>query len=116
MNRTRDDFGARYRASTRQPEPPPAVVAAAAFMATASGFLSLALPAELVLPALSGALIVAALAVATFAWARPTRRIEPSRITYWDISGALYLIGCGAAVLGEVESLVPLMEEIKLRR
>jgi len=115
MNRTRDDFGARCRASTRQPEPPPAV-AAAAFMATAIGVLSLALPAELVLPALSGALIVAALAVATFAWARSARCIEPSRITYWDISGALYLIGCGAAVLGEVESLVPLMEEIKLRR
>ena len=91
-------------------------MAAAAFVATAIGLLSLALPADLVLPALSGALIVAGLAVATFAWARSARCIEPSRITYWDISGALYLIGCGAAVLGEVESLVPLIEEIKLRR
>jgi hypothetical protein len=70
----------------------------------------------LVLPVASGALIVAALAIAALGWLRATEPIDPARITYRDISGALYLLGCGAAVFGEVETVLPLMEGIKLKR
>jgi hypothetical protein len=90
-------------------------VIAALLMASTIGLHALLLPAHLVLPALSGTLTVAALAVAVFAWWRPAAT-SSSRISCWDYSGALYFVGCGAAILGEAEFVAALMEEIKVRR
>jgi hypothetical protein len=71
---------------------------------------------NLVLPALSGILAVAALALAAVGRMWPAERRASASITYWDISGALCLVACGAAVFGEADSVLPLMEEIKLLR
>jgi len=75
------------------------------------------LPFALVLPlfsvaAIAGAAAVASLAV-SLAWTQPRgprqTRIT-SRITYWDIAGALTLVGIVAALLSDPEQVVPLME------
>jgi len=71
---------------------------------------------ELVLPILSAMMIAGALGVALIAWSQPGDRVDPAHVTYWDLSGALYFLGCGAAILGEAEAIVPLMEEVKFRR
>jgi hypothetical protein len=80
------------------------------------GVVALSLTPPLVLPALSGILTVAALALAALGRMWPADRRASASITYWDISGALYLVACGAAVFGEADSVLPLMEEIKLQR
>jgi hypothetical protein len=116
MSERQDVIQARVRRRWRHSEPPGAPLTAAALMASAIGLHVLLLPAPLVLPALSGVFIVAALGLAGFAWLRPAGRSTPTQITYWDVSGALYFLGCGAAMLGEAEYIVPLMEEIKLKR
>jgi hypothetical protein len=116
MRERQEVISARLRRRWRQPEPSGALIAAAALMASAIGLHALLLPAQLVLPTLSGVFIIAALGLAGFAWLRPVRRTAPTQITCWDVSGALYFIGCGAAMLGEAEYIVPLMEEIKLKR
>jgi hypothetical protein len=116
MSERRDVTNGRLRSRWRQPEPPAALMIATALMAAAIGLHALLLPAQLVLPALSGVFIVAALGLAGFAWLRPAARSTPTQITCWDVSGALYFLGCGAAMLGEAEYIVPLMEEIKLKR
>jgi hypothetical protein len=116
MNERQDIINARLRRRWRQPEPPAALMMATALMASVIGLHALLLPAQLVLPTLSGIFIVAALGLAGFAWLRPAGRSTPTQITYWDVSGALYFLGCGAAMLGEAEYIVPLMEEIKLKR
>jgi len=78
--------------------------------------VALSLTPPLVLPALSGILAVAALALAAVGRMWPAERRASASITYWDISGALCLVACGAAVFGEADSVLPLMEEIKLLR
>jgi hypothetical protein len=80
------------------------------------GVIALSLTPPLVLPALSSILTVAALALAALGRMWPADRRASASITYWDISGALYLVACGAAVFGEADSVLPLMEEIKLQR
>jgi hypothetical protein len=116
MREREDVINVRLQRRARQPEPPRALIIATALMASTIGLHALLLPAQLVLPALSGVFIVAALGLAAFAWMRPVVRTKPTQITYWDVSGALYFLGCGAAMLGEAEYIVPLMEEIKLKR
>jgi hypothetical protein len=116
MSDRQDVIDVQLRRRARQPEPPRGLIIATALMASAIGLHALLLPAQLVLPTLSGVFIVAALGLAGFAWLRPAPRSKPTQITYWDVSGALYFLGCGAAMLGEAEYIVPLMEEIKLKR
>jgi hypothetical protein len=116
MSERQEVINARLRRHWRQPEPPTALIIATALMASAIGLHALLLPAQLVLPTLSGVFIIAALGLAGFAWLRPAGRSKPTQITYWHVSGALYFLGCGAAMLGEAEHIVPLLEEIKLKR
>ena len=97
------------------PWPQPALIIAALLIASTIGLHALLLPAHLVLPALSGTLTVTAFAVAVFAWWRPAA-VSSRRISYWDYSGALYFLGCGAAILGEADFVAALLEEIKVRR
>jgi hypothetical protein len=61
-------------------------------------------------------MIVAALAIALIAWLRADDCPDPARVTFWDISGALCFLGCGAAIFGEAEAIVPLMGEVNLRK
>jgi hypothetical protein len=72
------------------------------------GTAALSLPAPLVLPIASIVLLILAAAVALIAWRLP--RVPPEYVTYWDISGALTLIGVFAALLGDPEQVIPLLE------
>jgi hypothetical protein len=67
------------------------------------------LPFALVLPLFSVVVIGGAAAIAFLAWTQP---LQPSavRITYWDVAGALTLIGITAALLSDPDQVVPLME------
>ena len=66
-------------------------------------------PSELVLPAVSVAATVVAAATAVTAYASP--RLAALRpVNGWDIAGALTLIGCAAAILGEIEPLVEFLK------
>lgn len=66
------------------------------------------LPAGFMLPAVCTLLFAAACAVALPAW---RSRAAPSAWpTYWDVAGALMLIGVGAAALLQPEQLVALVE------
>jgi prepilin signal peptidase PulO-like enzyme (type II secretory pathway) len=96
----------------------PHIMLAVATLAAAAviGVHAAVLPPELVLPALSVMLIASALCVALFALLFPSGRGGAAHITCWDVSGALYLFGCCAAVLGEPEGVIALMEEIKIRK
>jgi hypothetical protein len=67
--------------------------------------------ATMLLPALSAVFVVAAgllTAVAFMCKAAPD-----TRITWWDVSGALYFLGCAAAVLGEPDLIIPITEEAR---
>lgn len=97
------------------PWPQPALIVAALLITLTIGLHALLLPAHLVLPALSGTLTVAAFAVAVCAWWSPAAT-SSRRISYWDYSGALYFLGCGAAILGEADFVAALLEDIKVRR
>jgi hypothetical protein len=76
---------------------------------------ALTLPPELVMPALSASLVVAAAGVAAVACFVGTDRAM-TRATCWDVSGALYLFGCFAGVLSEPEGVLAMMEEIRIRK
>jgi len=78
----------------------------------AATFAALAwkVPFALVLPLFSVVLIAGAVAVAALAWASSSEPRRPARVTYWDIAGALTLIGIVAALLSDPEQVVPLME------
>jgi hypothetical protein len=88
--------------------------------ALAIGFLTLLtavvylLPAELVLPALSVAALLAAFAVALTTWLSP-RLASLRPINGWDIAGALTLIGCAAAIMGEIEPLIEFLKPLPER-
>jgi hypothetical protein len=67
------------------------------------------LPRALVLPTVSVAAVLAAALTALIAWSRP-RNPQSERVTYWDVAGALTLIGVCAALLSDPEAAIPLME------
>lgn len=66
------------------------------------------LPQPLVLPAISILLLAASALIALVAWRRP--RPHQSQLGYWDLAGALTLIGIAAALLSEPDQVVPLLE------
>lgn len=76
-----------------------AVVAAAAVLAPS-------LSKDHLLPATSVLLFVLAAAVALVAWRRPARG---PRLTYWDVAGALTLIGLCVAAAVEPEQMIRLV-------
>jgi hypothetical protein len=83
-----------------------AVAAALAVVAIAAA--ASALPMPLILPVGSVLLLLLACSVAFIAARAP--RLEPGRVSYWDVSGALTLIGICAALLSEPEQVLPLLE------
>jgi hypothetical protein len=68
-----------------------------------------ALPGDFALPVASTLLLVMAAVTALSAWFCD-RGSDPGRVTYWDVAGALTLIGIGAATLGDPDQLVRIFE------
>lgn len=81
---------------------------------TALATAILLLPSELVLPSISVAALAAAAIVGVTAWLSP-RLASLTPINGWDIAGALTLIGCAAAILGEIEPLIEFLKPIPER-
>jgi hypothetical protein len=82
-----------------------AVAAAFAVLAGAAG----ALPGGLAAPAAATLLLATAAAAAFAGWLRGNRA-DAARLTYWDVAGALTLVGIGAAALVEPEELARLFD------
>lgn len=78
------------------------------------GALALWLPPEVVLPAVCVVALVAAIVVAAVAFAMPATA-RPAPVTAWDVAGALTLIGCAAAILGEIEPLIEFLKPLPER-
>jgi hypothetical protein len=77
--------------------------------ASAAGTLVWTLPAPLVLPAIGVLATLAAAAMALVAWL--TAQQMTTALTYWDIAGALTVVGIFAALLSEPELALPLLED-----
>ena len=88
-----------------------AVALAGALGAAAAAFVTalVLLPAAMVFPVTGAALVLAAASVALIACTAPTESGH-SRLVLWDISGALAVIGLCAALFGEPEQAVVLLE------
>lgn len=84
---------------------------AGAFVAATAGFTAalFLLPPMMVFPATALGLLVTAATFALIAWASPPET-GASRIIFWDFSGALTVIGLCAALFGEPEQAVALLE------
>ena len=89
---------------------PPIVFTATVLIAfSALAVSTAALPRDLVLPLISTLFLVAAALVALLAWLRE-RAIDPVRLSYWDVAGALTLIGICAGTLVDPDQLVRLVQ------
>ena len=62
-------------------------------------------PADLILPAISVLALTAAALIGIAAFIMPALG-RPRPVSAWDLAGALTLIGCAAAMLGEIEPVV----------
>ena len=84
---------------------------AGAFAAAAAGFAAalVLLPPAMVFPITALGLLVTAATFALIAWASPPET-GPSRLLFWDFSGTLTVIGLCAALFGEPEQAVALLE------
>lgn len=84
----------------------------AAFAAAAAAFIVAwhAAP-SFVLPTISLILLGCAATIAVIAWARPVQ--NGRTITYWDVTGALTLIGISAALLSDPDIALPLLDSGK---
>ncbi len=68
------------------------------------------LPHPIVLPILSVAAIVGAIIVALIAWLSK-RRETAADLSYWDVVGAMTMVGICAALLSDPEQAIPLLEQ-----
>jgi hypothetical protein len=67
--------------------------------------MCLLLPLPVVLPAFGFWSLAFAGLMAFFAWWRPRPRAADT-VNAWDLAGAFTLIGCAAAILGEIEYML----------
>jgi hypothetical protein len=82
-----------------------------AAIAAASAALIVALfllPPAMVFPVTGLALVLAAATFAAIAWASPPE--VGNRLVFWDIAGAMTVLGLCAALLGEPEQAIALIE------
>jgi hypothetical protein len=86
-----------------------ALTAAGAALVTAL-FL---VPPPLVLPVTATGLVVAAATIGLLAWGAPGE-VGDTRLIFWDFAGALTLIGLCAALFGEPEQAVALLERNRM--
>jgi hypothetical protein len=66
------------------------------------------LPPALVFPVTGCALVVAAATFALIAWASPPE--AGNRLVFWDVAGAMTVLGLVAALFGEPEQAVALLD------
>jgi hypothetical protein len=85
------------------------LILAIAGLLASGAVLAWSLPPALVLPGLSVLVLLSATAAAVIGWLRPCRP-RTDRVNYWDVAGALTLIGVCAALLSDVEQVMPLLE------
>ncbi len=78
------------------------------------GVMAWWLPPEIVLPAVSAVALAAAAVVAVVAFSMPATS-RPGPVTAWDVAGALTLIGCAAAILGEIEPVIEYLKPLPER-
>jgi hypothetical protein len=92
-----------------------AIALSGALAAAASAFVAalFMLPPAMVFPVTGAALVFAAASFALIAWASPPE-IGRSRLVFWDISGALAVIGLCAALFGEPEQAVALLDRDRM--
>jgi hypothetical protein len=92
-----------------------AIALSGAFAAGAAAFLAalVLLPAAMVFPVTGVALVFAAATFALIAWATPGD-VGASRLVFWDMSGALAVIGLCAALFGEPEQAVALLDRDRM--
>ncbi len=69
-----------------------------------ASYVSRAIGPGSLLPVMSGALFAAAALLATIGWRE--RKAKPDTVSYWDVAGAVTLIGCAAAVMSEPENVM----------
>ena len=88
-----------------------ALALAGALAAAAAAFVAalFLLPPATVFPVTGSALVFAAASFALIAWASPAET-GGSRLVFWDVSGALAVIGLCAALFGQPEQVVALLE------
>lgn len=88
-----------------------AIAVTAALAAALSAFVAalFLLPPTQVFPVTALGLVVAALAMALIAWAAPSE-VGRTRVLYWDVAGALTVLGLCAALFGEPEQAVALLQ------
>lgn len=113
----RPNFHPETRSRGRRPLARGSFVPIAGFFGTVlvglTGMVFL-LPAAVVLPALSLWSFGVAAIVAAFAWLRPGAGAF-NLVTPWDVAGAFTLVGCAAAMLGEVEAMVEYLSTMSSR-
>jgi hypothetical protein len=92
-----------------------AIALAGALAAASAAFIAalFLLPAAMVFPVTGSALVFAAASFALIAWASPAE-VGGSRLVFWDISGALAVIGLCAALFGEPEQAVALLDRDRM--
>jgi putative Mn2+ efflux pump MntP len=89
---------------------PPILFAAALVLAFAAlGVTMIILEKSLAFAVMSTLLFALAAVIALAAWALRAR-FSGAAVTYWDVAGALLLIGIGAGVLIDADQLVRLVE------
>jgi hypothetical protein len=106
----RKDKPVQQSQSGRPSSGPPALVRSVeiGFVAALAAIVIL-VPPGLVLPAMSVAALVGAAVIAATAYLSP-RLAKLRPVNGWDVAGALTLLGCAAAILGEIEPLVEFLK------
>jgi hypothetical protein len=101
---------ARHRSSPARYRHDLALALAAALTAAAAALIAalFLLPPPLVFPVTGFALVVAAASFALIAWVSPPQ--VGNRLIFWDIAGAMTVLGLCAALFGEPEQAVALLE------
>ena len=79
------------------------IIAFIATVTVALAILIVTLPRQVVLPAFSICALAAAACLALVASFRTGRG---RRLSAWNLAGAFTLVGCAAAILGEIEAIV----------
>ncbi len=92
-----------------------AIALGAAAAAAAAAFVTalVLLPAAMVFPVTGAALVFAAASFALIAWASPAE-VGAARLVFWDVSGALAVIGLCAALFGEPGQAVALLDRDRM--
>ncbi len=105
-----DRYHRQWRERTLGKTRAPAMLFDLALCATITVWLvaALTLHGDAVLPLVTGILFLLAGLTALWAWMRH-RRNDPRHLTFWDVAGALTLIGICTAALVEPDQLVRLV-------